>query len=74
MCILFSRGFRITFTANGRNDNMVMFFLFLPLTVFSFSVKFSFFYPASRAFLSGQFFSMYKVVPRDAKQANYANC
>ena len=30
---------RITFTANGRNDHVIMFILHLPLTVFSFSVK-----------------------------------
>ena len=33
--------FRITFTTNGRNDHVTMFNLYLPLAVFSFSVKLS---------------------------------
>ena len=33
--------FRITFTANGRDDHATMFTLHLPLAVFSFSVKLS---------------------------------
>ena len=37
----------ITFMANSRNDNVTMFILHLPLTVFSFKVKFSSFALAS---------------------------
>ena len=40
--------FRITFTANGRNDHVTMFILYLPLAVFSFSVKLSSFALASK--------------------------
>ena len=41
--------FRITLTANGRNDHVTMFILYLPLAVFSFSVKLSSFSLASKA-------------------------
>ena len=40
---------RITFTANGRNDHVTMFFLHLPLAVFSFSVKMISFALATKA-------------------------
>ena len=41
--------FRITLTANGKNEHVIMFALYLPLTVFSFSVKSSSFALASKA-------------------------
>ena len=40
--------FRITFAANGRNNDVTMFILYLPLAVFSFSVKLSSFALASK--------------------------
>ena len=43
-----SERFRITFTANGRNDHVTMFTLHLPLAVFSLSVKLSSFALASK--------------------------
>ena len=46
---LSNRGIRITFAANGRNDHVTMFILYLPLAVFSFSVKLSIFALASKS-------------------------
>ena len=43
---------RMTFTANVRYDHVTMFILYLPLAVFSFSVKSSSFALASKARIS----------------------
>ena len=47
ICLIIRKS-RITFTANGRNDHVTMFTLYLPLVVFSFSAKLSSFALASK--------------------------
>ena len=42
----------MTFTANVRYDHVTMFILYLPLAIFSFSVKLSSFASASKARIS----------------------
>ena len=46
------------FTANGRNDHLTVFALYLPLAVFSFSLKLSCFALASKAKIILRYFHL----------------
>ena len=64
--------FQITFTANGRNDHVTMFTLYLPLAVFSFSVKSSSFVLASKVrIVFALFSSVYYVCARNCQSNSH---